>query len=124
MRPDATTPGARRVDAAEPRTPRLHCTAPRPRQHDPVGDRLGLAKPTVLGNLACRGVAQNAARLESVRTAADPICKKMPIRFAPHPHLARREIAASRYRDGPRRPALPAPPSDPTRHRPLGGNPG
>ena len=55
-------------------------------------------KAAGLRNFPCRGWEENNAWLEAVLAAADLVCWAKLICFAAMPSLARREIAAIRYR--------------------------
>jgi hypothetical protein len=70
----------------------------RHRQHARVEDRIREAKASGLRNLPCRAWNENAAWLEVVLTAIDLVAWTKLIAFADVPALARREIAAFRYR--------------------------
>ncbi len=61
-------------------------------------DRIREGKAAGLRNFPCRGWEENNAWLEAVLGAADLVCWAKLICFAAMPSLARREIAAFRYR--------------------------
>lgn len=61
-------------------------------------DRIREGKAAGLRNFPCRGWEENNAWLEAVLAAADLVCWAKLICFAAMPSLARREIAAFRYR--------------------------
>jgi Transposase DDE domain group 1 len=63
-----------------------------------VEDRIREGKAAGLRTFPCRGWEENNARLEAVLAAADPVCWAKLICFAAMPSMARREIAAFRYR--------------------------
>lgn len=61
-------------------------------------DRIRERKAAGLRNFPCRGWEENNAWLEAVLAAAHVVCWAKLICFAAMPSLARREIAAFRYR--------------------------
>jgi hypothetical protein len=63
-----------------------------------VEDRIREGKAASLRNFPCHGWEENNAWLEAVLAAADLVCWAKLICFAAMPSLARREIAAFRYR--------------------------
>jgi len=63
-----------------------------------VEDRIREGKAAGLRNFPCHGWEENNAWLEAVLAAADLVCWAKLICFAAMPSLARREIAAFRYR--------------------------
>jgi len=63
-----------------------------------VEDRIREGKAAGLRNFPCHGWEENNAWLEAVLAAADLVCWAKLNCFAAMPSLARREIAAFRYR--------------------------
>ena len=61
-------------------------------------DRIREGKAAGLRNFPCHGWEENNAWLEAVLAAADLVCWAKLNCFAAMPSLARREIAAFRYR--------------------------